>query len=185
LFVLPGFARVTNEADWVGFQTGGTPCPADEAEPPELIFTLIASPGCRTSNSLDRAAVQRDLEALKALLEREAGAGCPGPLESGHAPVDGIRMYYEVYGREEGVPLVLLHGGGSTIEVTFGRVVSAFARRRRVIAVEEQGHGRTTDRDASVAFETSADDVGALLRYLKIAQADLWGSATARAWRCR
>jgi pimeloyl-ACP methyl ester carboxylesterase len=109
------------------------------------------------------------------LLEREAGAGRPGPLESGHAPVDGIRMYYEVYGREEGVPLVLLHGGGSTIEVTFGRVVSAFARRRRVIAVEEQGHDRTTDRDAPVAFETSADDVGALLRYLKIAQADLLG----------
>jgi pimeloyl-ACP methyl ester carboxylesterase len=123
----------------------------------------------------DRAAVQRDLEALKALLEREPGAGRPGPLESGHAPVNGIRMYYEVHGRQEGVPLVLLHGGGSTIEVTFGRVLPALARRRRVIAVEEQGHGRTTDREAPVAFETSADDVAALLRYLKVAQADLFG----------
>jgi pimeloyl-ACP methyl ester carboxylesterase len=44
-----------------------------------------------------------------------------------------------------------------------------------VIAVEEQGHGRTTDREAPVAFETSADDVAALLRYLKVAQADLLG----------
>jgi pimeloyl-ACP methyl ester carboxylesterase len=59
--------------------------------------------------------------------------------------------------------------------VTFGRVLPALARRRRVIAVEEQGHGRTTDREAPVAFETSADDVAALLRYLKVAQADLFG----------
>jgi hypothetical protein len=48
-----------------------------------------------------------------------------GPLETGRAPVNGIRIYYEIHGRGEGVPLVLLHGGGSTIEVTFGRVVRA------------------------------------------------------------
>jgi pimeloyl-ACP methyl ester carboxylesterase len=84
-------------------------------------------------------------------------------------------MYYEVHGRRDGVPLVLLHGGGSTIEVTFSRVLPVFARDRRVIAVEEQGHGRTTDRDAPVAFESSADDVAALLRYLKVDKADIFG----------
>jgi pimeloyl-ACP methyl ester carboxylesterase len=98
-----------------------------------------------------------------------------GKVESGHAPVNGIAMYYEVHGRRGGVPLVLLHGGGSTIEVTFGRVLPVFAARRRVIAVEEQGHGRTTDRDAPVTFESSADDVAALLRYLKIDTADIFG----------
>lgn len=97
------------------------------------------------------------------------------PLESGHAPVNGLEMYYEVHGRRDGVPLVLLHGGGSTIEVTFGRVLPVFARNRRVIAVEEQGHGRTSDRDAPVSFETSADDVAALLRYLEVGEADLFG----------
>src|SRR5688500_8979201 len=51
----------------------------------------------------------------------------PKPLESGHAPVNGISMYYEVHGRHDGVPLVLLHGGGSTIEVTFSRVLPVFA----------------------------------------------------------
>ena len=101
--------------------------------------------------------------------------GPPGPLASGHAPVNGIRMYYEVHGREDGVPLVLLHGGGSTIDVTFGRVLPRFAASRRVVAVEEQGHGRTTDRDAPFTFEASADDVAALLRHLKIEQADLLG----------
>ena len=97
------------------------------------------------------------------------------PLESGHAPVNGINMYYEVHGRSEGVPLVLLHGGGSTIEVTFSRVLPVFAGSRRVIAVEEQGHGRTTDRDAPVTFESSADDVAALLGYLRVDKADVFG----------
>ena len=112
----------------------------------------------------DRAAVQRDLEALKALLEREPGAGRPGPLESGHVPVNGIQMYYEVHGRPDGVPLVLLHGGGSTIEVTFGRVLPFFARRRagdRARGARSRPHHRSR---CAGAFETSADDVAALLR---------------------
>ncbi len=96
-------------------------------------------------------------------------------VERGHAPVNGIRMYYEIHGRRDGVPLVLLHGGGSTIDVTFGKVLPLLARGRMVIAVEEQGHGRTTDRDAPVRFESSADDVAALLGHLEIARADLFG----------
>lgn len=84
-------------------------------------------------------------------------------------------MYYEVHGQGGGAPLVLLHGGGSTIEVTFGRILPIFARSRRVIAIEEQGHGRTSDRDAPVAFETSAEDVAALLAHLGIEQADVLG----------
>lgn len=97
------------------------------------------------------------------------------PLASGHAPVHGIEMYYEVHGRADGVPLVLLHGGGSTIDVTFGRVLPFLARSRRVVAVEEQGHGRTTDREGPVTFERSADDVAALLAHLGVEQADLFG----------
>ncbi len=97
------------------------------------------------------------------------------PLESGHAPVNGIDMYYEVHGRTDGIPLVLLHGGGSTIDVTFGRVLPAFAANRRVIAIEEQGHGRTSDRDGPVAFDSSADDVAALLQRLQVDHADFFG----------
>ncbi len=97
------------------------------------------------------------------------------PLKSGHAPINGIKVYYEVHGHRDGLPLVLLHGGGSTIEVTFSRVLPVFARNRRVIAVEEQGHGRTTDRDAPVTFESSADDIAALLGYLTIEKADVFG----------
>jgi pimeloyl-ACP methyl ester carboxylesterase len=96
-------------------------------------------------------------------------------IERGHAPVNGIRMYYEVHGPSGGVPLILIHGGGSTIESTFGRILPLLAESRRVIALEEQAHGRTSDRDAPVRFESSADDVAALLRFLKVGRADLFG----------
>lgn len=92
-----------------------------------------------------------------------------------YAPVNGIKMYYEIHGKKDGVPLVLLHGGGSTIDVTFGRILPMLAKERKIIAVEEQGHGRTTDRNAPVDFETSAEDVATLLKHLKIKQADIFG----------
>ena len=87
------------------------------------------------------------------------------PIETGRASVNGIQIYYEVHGSHEGIPLVLLHGGGSTIDSNFGRVLPFLAGSRRVIALEEQGHGRTSDRDQPVTFERSADDVAGLLRY--------------------
>ena len=99
----------------------------------------------------------------------------PAPIESGFAPVNGIRMYYEVHGKKEGVPLVLLHGGGSTIDSTFGRILPFLSAGRGVIAVEEQGHGRTSDRDQPFRFEDSADDVASLLKYLGVERADVLG----------
>jgi pimeloyl-ACP methyl ester carboxylesterase len=96
-------------------------------------------------------------------------------MTNGYAPVNGLRMYYEVHGDSRGIPLVLLHGGGSTIDVTFGRLLPFLAARHHVIAVEEQGHGRTSDREEPVRFESSADDVAALLGYLEIEHADLFG----------
>lgn len=96
-------------------------------------------------------------------------------MQSGHAPVNGLAMYYEIHGSGGEVPLVLLHGGGSTIEVTYGKILPILAKHRKVIAIEEQGHGRTSDRDQPVRFETSADDVAALLKHLNIPRADIFG----------
>jgi pimeloyl-ACP methyl ester carboxylesterase len=96
-------------------------------------------------------------------------------VETGRAFVNGIQIYYEVYGRHDGVPLVLLHGGGSTIGSNFGRILPVLARTRRVVVLEEQGHGRTSDRDQPFTFEGSADDVAGLVRHLNISQADLLG----------
>ena len=95
--------------------------------------------------------------------------------ENGRIRVNGIRIYYEVHGRADGIPVVLLPGGGSTIETTFGRVLPALAASHRVIAVEEQGHGRTSDREQPITFESSADDVAGLVRQLGLEQVDIVG----------
>ncbi|MDZ4846107.1 MAG: alpha/beta hydrolase [Chitinophagales bacterium] len=82
-------------------------------------------------------------------------------------------MYYEIHGT--GAPLVLIHGGSSTIQTTFGRVLPVFAKTHKVIAVEMQAHGRTADIDRPLSFEQDADDVAALLKYLNISKADIFG----------
>ncbi|SEJ84436.1 Pimeloyl-ACP methyl ester carboxylesterase [Dyadobacter sp. SG02] len=93
---------------------------------------------------------------------------------SGYAPVNGLKMYYEVYGND-GIPLVLIHGGGSTIETSFSNILPELAAFSKIIAVELQAHGRTSDRDAPESFQQDADDVAALLRYLKVEKANVLG----------
>jgi pimeloyl-ACP methyl ester carboxylesterase len=90
-----------------------------------------------------------------------------------YANVNGIKMYYEIHG--EGEPLVLIHGGGSTIETTFGRVLPMFAQKYKVIAVELQAHGHTSDRNAPESFQQDADDVAELLKQLNISKASFIG----------
>ncbi|WP_367915347.1 alpha/beta fold hydrolase [Leadbetterella sp. DM7] len=94
-------------------------------------------------------------------------------FNSGYSEVNGLNMYYEIHG--QGKPLVLIHGGGSTIPSNFGKVIPLFAKNRKVIAVELQAHGRTGDRNADLTFEQDADDVAALLNNLNIDKADFFG----------
>ncbi len=95
----------------------------------------------------------------------------PG-VETGHALVNGINLYYEIYGRGE--PLILLHGGLGATEM-FGEVVPLLAKTRRVIAVDLQAHGRTADIDRPMSFEAMADDIAALIKHLGIEKADAMG----------
>lgn len=121
-----------------------------------LIFNafLALSPGCATPVSPHALAVR-----------------------SGYAPVNGLKMYYEIHGSANGKtpPLFLLHGGCSTIETSFGKVLPALAKNRQVIAFEQQGHGHTADIDRPFTFEQSAEDTISLMRYLKIREADIFG----------
>ncbi|WP_210244143.1 alpha/beta fold hydrolase [Arenimonas fontis] len=96
-------------------------------------------------------------------------------VHAGHAAINGVNLYYEDHGPREGMPLVLLNGGGSTIETTWGRALPLLARTRRVIALDEEGHGRSSFRDGPSSFEASADDVAALLEHLQVERADLMG----------
>ncbi len=93
---------------------------------------------------------------------------------SGYAAVNGINMYYEIHGQGN-MPLVLIHGGGSTIETSFGTILPLLAALYKIIAVELQAHGRTSDRDAPESFKQDADDVAALLAHLNIGKANFLG----------
>lgn len=92
---------------------------------------------------------------------------------SGYASVNGLKMYYEIHGA--GTPLVLIHGGGSTIQTTFGRVLHDFAKTHQVIAVEMQAHGHTADIDRPLSFQQDADDIAALLKHLNVDKANIFG----------
>jgi pimeloyl-ACP methyl ester carboxylesterase len=94
-------------------------------------------------------------------------------FERGYSEVNGLKMYYEIYG--QGNPLVLIHGGGSTIQTSFEKVIPLFSKKRKVIAVELQAHGRTEDRDSDLSFEQDADDVVTLLKNIHIHKADFFG----------
>jgi pimeloyl-ACP methyl ester carboxylesterase len=92
---------------------------------------------------------------------------------TGYAPVNGLKMYYEVHG--SGEPVVLLHGAFMTITINWNGWIGELAKTRKVIAVEMQGHGRTADIERDISGENLADDVAALLDHLKIPKADLIG----------
>lgn len=93
-------------------------------------------------------------------------------MTSGYSEVNGMKMYYEIYG--SGKPLVLIHGGASTIQTSFGRIIPLLPDRQ-LIGVELQAHGRTEDRSTPITFEQDAKDVAALLKNLNIAKADILG----------
>lgn len=92
---------------------------------------------------------------------------------SGYATVNGLKMYYEIHG--QGKPLILIHGGGSTIQTNFEKIIPLLSQNRKVIAVELQAHGRTSDRNADLTFEQDADDIAALIKHLNIDKADFFG----------
>jgi pimeloyl-ACP methyl ester carboxylesterase len=109
------------------------------------------------------------LVALAWLVAPALVQGADTPNASGkYATVNGLKMYYEVHG--SGRPLVLLHGAFG-----WATVPPPLAKGRQVIAVELQGHGHTADTDRPLTYEQMADDTAALLRQLKIEEADVFG----------
>ncbi|HTB25687.1 MAG TPA: alpha/beta hydrolase [Puia sp.] len=95
------------------------------------------------------------------------------PADSGYAPVNGIKVYYEVYG--EGRPIILLHGAFMTIEMNWGQLIPELSKTRKVIAIELQGHGHTPYSDRKLDFPTLASDVEGVMNYLKVDSADVAG----------
>ena len=113
-------------------------------------------------------------DSMNSKIESMDSSQSLSPLfQNGYSDVNGIKMYYEIYG--EGKPLVLIHGGGSTIQTSFGKIIPLLAKTRKVIGVELQAHGRTSDRNTPISFEQDADDVNTFLKNLNINKADVLG----------
>jgi pimeloyl-ACP methyl ester carboxylesterase len=112
--------------------------------------------------------------AFTVLLSTAVSAQAQKPM-TGYAPVNGLKMYYEIHGSGSSEPLVLLHGSFMTITNNWTGWIGELSKSRTVIAVEMQGHGRTADINRDFRYEHLADDVAAMLDYLKIEQADLLG----------
>src|SRR5215472_3325322 len=90
--------------------------------------------------------------------------------KTGYAPVNGLRMYYEISG--EGKPAVYIHP-----IVSHCGLISGLTKNRQWIAMDLQGHGRTADIDRPMSCEQHADDIAALLKHLKIEQTDFFGDS--------
>lgn len=91
-----------------------------------------------------------------------------------YATVNGIKMYYEIYG--EGSPLLLLHGNGGSIKGHTGRI-EYFKSKYKVIAVDSRAHGKTQDPGGELTYEKMTADINALLDELKIDSCYVWGQS--------
>lgn len=91
----------------------------------------------------------------------------------GYAPINGLKMYYEIDG--VGDPLVYIPPAFGVAGVN---ALPALARVRSVLTVDVQGHGRTADiAERRLSLQQNADDVVGLLKHLGISKADLFGES--------
>jgi pimeloyl-ACP methyl ester carboxylesterase len=96
----------------------------------------------------------------------------PKPARSGTAPVNGIRLWYAVFGH--GAPVILVHGGLANANY-WGLQIPALARRYQVIVLDSRGHGRSTRTDRPITYDLMSSDVLALMDYLHLGKAALVG----------
>lgn len=96
----------------------------------------------------------------------------PQPMQTGKAPVNGIQMYYAVYGK--GKPVLFIHGGLGYADI-WANQVADLAKDHMVIVADSRGHGRSTRTDARYGYDLMASDYLALLDYLKIDKVNLVG----------
>jgi len=99
------------------------------------------------------------------------------PSRSGHLPINGLQLYYEVHGElgaSDTAPLLLIPGAFMSTE-SMKQWVAAFVVKRPVIVFDQQGHGRTADTPRTMSYEQFGDDAAALLLAMEVERADVMG----------
>lgn len=96
------------------------------------------------------------------------------PKAGHYANVNGIKMYYEIYG--QGQPLLLIHGNGGSVKSSSSQI-PFFAKKYRVIVMDSRGQGKTNDNSDSLTYSLMTEDVNAFLNYLHLDSVLVFGQS--------
>jgi pimeloyl-ACP methyl ester carboxylesterase len=96
------------------------------------------------------------------------------PAAGNYKKINGIKLYYEIYG--QGKPLVLLHGNGGSIRGHAKRI-EYFQKYFKIIAIDSRAHGKSVDTSKALTYEQMANDINVLLDSLRIDSANVWGQS--------
>ncbi|RYG02049.1 MAG: alpha/beta hydrolase [Chitinophagaceae bacterium] len=91
-----------------------------------------------------------------------------------YAEVNGIKLYYEVYGT--GQPMLVLHGNGGSI-ASASEFYKELSAKYKIIAIDSRGQGKSGDTDAPLTYDQMASDVNTLLDQINIDSAYIWGQS--------
>lgn len=94
------------------------------------------------------------------------------PNAGHYANIRGFSMYYETYG--SGDPLLIIHGNGGSIR-DFTNQIPVFSKHYMVVLADSRAQGKSRDSKDSLSYEMMADDLAALLDYLKLDSAYVIG----------
>ncbi|WP_421858496.1 alpha/beta fold hydrolase [Oricola sp.] len=98
----------------------------------------------------------------------------PEAAETGMAEVNGIAMYYALYGDAGDTPILMIHGGLAHADIWAAQVADLSADYR-VIVADTRGHGRSTNDGSAYSYERLAADYLALLDHLEVDKVHLVG----------
>lgn len=85
--------------------------------------------------------------------------------------VNGIRLFYEVYG--EGKPIVLLHGNQESHDI-FDKLIAKLESEYKIYAIDSRCHGKSENSD-EISYKLMCDDVIEFIKKLNIKSPILYG----------
>ena len=98
----------------------------------------------------------------------------PLPRRGQYIAINGIRIWYKIYGPKNARPLLFLHGGFANSDY-WGLQVRKLKSKYRCILMDSRGQGRSTTSSANITYNLMASDVIALLDHLQISKTNLVG----------
>jgi pimeloyl-ACP methyl ester carboxylesterase len=98
----------------------------------------------------------------------------PKPGLAATAPINGINLWYAIFGAGQGAPVILLHGGLANSDY-WGKQIPVLARTHQVIVIDSRGHGRSSRTTTPISYDQMAADALALMDRLHLKTAALIG----------